>query len=117
MAVATAMAAMGQQPRVVVAAAGNHGKSRPFWPAAFDQVLAVGAVDERSGKWTRAAYSNHGPWVDATARGSNLQSTFARAKTKIALGSTISPFDPIDHLRRLGRAGTGPRSPRRSPPR
>ena len=44
---ANAMAAMGQQQRVVVAAAGNHGDSRPFWPAAFDQVLAVGAVEER----------------------------------------------------------------------
>jgi hypothetical protein len=94
LAVLNAMAAMGQNQRVVVAAAGNHGKSRPFWPAAFDQVLAVGAVDERYGKWAGASYSNHGAWVDATARGSNLQSTFATAKTKIALGATISPFDP-----------------------
>jgi hypothetical protein len=94
LAIATAMAATGR-PRVVVAAAGNQGTSRPFWPAAFDQVLAVGAVDESEGKWTRASYSNHGWWVDATARGTNLQSTFARAKTHIALGHTTSPFDPI----------------------
>ena len=46
LAIATAMQAMGQQHRVVVAAAGNHGASRPFWPAAFDEVLAVGAVDD-----------------------------------------------------------------------
>jgi hypothetical protein len=94
LAVLNAMAAMGQQQRVVVAAAGNHSGSRPFWPAAFDQVLAIGAVDERFGKWSRAWYSNHGPWVDATARGSNLQSTFATAKTKVALGATTSPSDP-----------------------
>ena len=94
MAVATAMAAMGQQQRVVVAAAGNHGKTRPFWPAAFEQVLAVGAAEDASGKWTRASYSNYGPWVDATARGSNLESTFATAKTKIALGAVVSPLDP-----------------------
>jgi hypothetical protein len=95
LAVATAAAAMGED-RVVVAAAGNHGKTRPFWPAAFDQVLAVGAVDpEKDGTWRRAEYSNHGAWVDATARGSHLQSTFTRAKTKIALGSMPGPFDPI----------------------
>ena len=63
---------MGEH-RTVVAAAGNQGASRPFWPAAFDQqVLAVGAVEQRDGKWSRADYSNHGAWVDAIARGSNL---------------------------------------------
>jgi subtilisin family serine protease len=57
-------------------------------------VLAVGAVEQRDGKWTRAGYSTHGPWVDATARGSNLQSTFTRETTKVAQGSTTSPADP-----------------------
>ena len=94
LAIATAMQAMGQQHRVVVAAAGNQGASRPFWPAAFDQVLAVGAVDESSGRWARAGYSNHGPWVDATARGTSLQSTFTRERTKVAQGLTTSPSDP-----------------------
>lgn len=93
LAIATALRAMGEQ-RAVVAAAGNQGASRPFWPAAFDQVLAVGAVEPRDGKWTRASYSNHGPWVDATARGSNLQSTFSREQTKVAQGLTTSPADP-----------------------
>ena len=91
LAIATAMSAMGQQRRTVVAAAGNQGASRPFWPAAFDQVLAVGAVEQRSGTWARASYSNHGQWVDVAARGSNLQSTFARAKTMVAQGATTSP--------------------------
>jgi hypothetical protein len=80
--------------RAVVAAAGNHGKDRPFWPAAFGPVLGVGAVEGGEGKWARAPYSNHGRWVDATARGSNLQSTFTRAKTLLALGSAPSPADP-----------------------
>jgi hypothetical protein len=94
LAIAAALRAMADPP-VVVAAAGNQGTSRPFWPAAFDQVLGVGAVDESDGKWTRADYSNHGAWVDAVARGTNLQSTFARARTHVALGHTTSPFDPI----------------------
>ena len=57
-------------------------------------MLAVGAVDEQDGKWARAEYSNYGSWVDATARGSNLQSTFAREMTKVAQGATTSPTDP-----------------------
>jgi hypothetical protein len=94
LAIATAMAAMGGD-HVVVAAAGNQGISRPFWPAAFDQVLAVGAVDQDAGKWARASYSNYGRWVDATARGTSLQSTFARARTKVGLGLPIGPFTPL----------------------
>jgi hypothetical protein len=93
LAIATALQAIGQQ-RAVVAAAGNQGSGRPFWPAAFGQVLAVGAVDAGGGKWSRASYSNYGPWVDATARGSNLQSTFTREKTKVAQGPAPSPADP-----------------------
>jgi subtilase family protein len=95
LAIETALEAMADGGPAIVAAAGNQSASRPFWPAAFDQVLAVGAVENRDGKWSRADYSNHGPWVDATARGTNLQSTFARARTKVALGPTTSPFDPI----------------------
>lgn len=80
--------------RAVVAAAGNYGTTRPFWPAAFGPVLGVGAVEGGQGKWARAPYSNHGRWVDATARGTNLPSTFAAEKTLLALGSSPSPFDP-----------------------
>jgi subtilisin family serine protease len=94
LAIATALQAMREQRTAVVAAAGNQGASRPFWPAAFEPVLAVGAVEQRDGSWTRADYSNHGAWVDATARGSNLQSTFTREKTKVAQGSTTSLTDP-----------------------
>jgi subtilase family protein len=89
-----AIQAFGGQSRVVVAAAGNQGTTRPFWPAALDPVYAVGALEADAGKWRRADYSNAGPWVDAIARGSNLQSTFARAATKVAQGTTASPTDP-----------------------
>ncbi|PVY70678.1 serine protease [Tamilnaduibacter salinus] len=49
-----------------VAAAGNQGTSDPVYPAAFDNVIAVGAVDS-SGE--RAPYSNFGPWLDLMAPG------------------------------------------------
>ena len=95
LAIETAMRSIGTKTHTVVAAAGNNGSSRPFWPAAFEDVLAVGAVETKGdGNWNRADYSNYGPWVDATARGTNLQSTFAYGKTKQALGPTISRMDP-----------------------
>lgn len=53
----------------VVAAAGNAGTDRPSWPAAFDKVIAVGAVTSTSSGPVPAEYSNYGPWVDACADG------------------------------------------------
>jgi subtilisin family serine protease len=60
----------------VVAAAGNNAQGRPFWPAAFKHVIAVGAVDTRKGDPTRAAFSNFGDWVDCCAPGVGVRSTY-----------------------------------------
>ncbi|MAA66029.1 MAG: hypothetical protein CL581_14795 [Alteromonadaceae bacterium] len=51
---------------LVVAAAGNEGTTQKFYPAAFDSVIGVGAVD---GGRKRASYSNFGDWIDLVAPG------------------------------------------------
>lgn len=63
---------------VVVAAAGNAGVSAPNWPAAFDGVVAVGAVGRPPGShdWLQTDFSNHGSWVDCCAPGVKIVSTF-----------------------------------------
>lgn len=52
--------------KLVVAAAGNQGSDELIYPAAFDRVVGVGAVD--AGK-VRASYSNFGGSVDLVAPG------------------------------------------------
>jgi subtilisin family serine protease len=60
---------------VITAAAGNDCSSRPFWPAAFKRVIAVGAT--RGGSPPEpAAFTNYGPWVDCCAPGVDIVSTF-----------------------------------------
>src|SRR5262249_10797128 len=59
---------------VVVAAAGNDGlENVPSYPAAFDNVVSVGAFDEDG---RRASFSNFGTWVDIAAPGNVIMSTY-----------------------------------------
>jgi hypothetical protein len=68
----------------VVAAAGNDGLERRTWPAAFDRVIGVGAVDggrtDGNGSPTAAAFTNRGtpsdPWIDACADGVEVLSSY-----------------------------------------
>lgn len=54
----------------VVAAAGNHGSQRPFWPAALKNCVGVGALDAKGER--RSEFSNYGWWVDASAVGTDV---------------------------------------------
>lgn len=57
---------------LVVGAAGNDGSSEEFYPANYNGVLSVAAVD---GNWNYAYFTNYGPWVDISAPGVNILST------------------------------------------
>lgn len=59
---------------VVLSPAGNDGRPQLNWPAAYREVLSVGAL---SANWRdRAHFSNFGKWVDVYAPGQDLINAF-----------------------------------------
>ena len=64
---------------VVVAAAGNNQSNEPFWPAAFNSVVSVGALDTTQSAPQVADFSNYGNWVDVYAPGVDAYSTYLQA--------------------------------------
>jgi type VII secretion-associated serine protease mycosin len=78
---------------VVVAAAGNAGQSGSprIYPAAFPEVIAVGAVDSHD---QRAAFSNVGDYVDVVAPGVNILSTYNVTSHSYASGEGTSFATP-----------------------
>jgi hypothetical protein len=62
---------------LVVAAAGNDGTTDECWPAAFQDVTAVAGLNlDRA----PAPWSTHGPWVDCSALGSAVTSTYVEGR-------------------------------------
>ncbi len=73
---------------VCIAPAGNEDDRRPNWPAAFSDVIAVGAL---GGDWRgRASFSNFGGWVDVFAPGRDLVNAYATGTYRC----TVSPYAP-----------------------
>jgi membrane-anchored mycosin MYCP len=94
---ATAIDRLGPEV-VVVAAAGNHGDpnakseelpdlepNKPSWPAALDEVVAVGAEDA---KGERANFSPDAKWVDRYELGVDVRSTYVTGEV---LGERLRP--------------------------
>ncbi len=68
---------------VVVAAAGNDGDERPCFPAAQSGVLGVAALSSRdlpNGRPQLARWSSRGFWVDCSAVGEGVVSTYVPGK-------------------------------------
>jgi hypothetical protein len=79
---------------VLVAAAGNNGNlpgrnkagvtaRTPSWPAAFDDVVAVGAYDPHDRELLQASFSPHLPLEDLLAPGVRVESTYLSGEVRI----------------------------------
>jgi subtilisin family serine protease len=74
---------------IIVAAAGNFGDERPCWPAAFDQVVAVAAVDANLAP---VAWSSRGSWVTCSTVGEGQRSTFVPGQEATPDGQHLNQF-------------------------
>jgi subtilisin family serine protease len=86
----------GRPSPIVVAAAGNLGDSRPFYPAANKWTISVGAVEltgPDNDVPVPASFSNFGPWVDVCAKGARVYSSYEHKPYRpLANPSTIIEF-------------------------
>ena len=74
---------------VVVAAAGNNGKSTPTYPASYENCIAVAATDPDDKLYS---FSDYGDWVDVAAPGSAI-STMVGNKYGVMTGTSMAaPF-------------------------
>lgn len=64
-----------EQNVVVIAASGNNNKDLPTFPCAYENVICVGAINNRG---EMSDFSNHGSKVDIVAPGESIISTFPR---------------------------------------
>ena len=79
-----------QKGCVLVAAAGNDGSNELFYPAAYDNVIAVSAIDENN---TKASFSNYGDYIDFCAPGVNILTTWTNGTYAYGSGTSFAaPF-------------------------
>jgi serine protease len=82
---------------VLFAAAGNENTSQPSFPAAYNGVISIAAVDINA---NRAPYSNFGPTIDLCAPGGNSAADLDHDGHPDGVLSTLmddstNPFSPI----------------------
>lgn len=72
---------------MIIAAAGNSGQAGALYPAAYSDVVAVGAVDEAL---KPARFSNYGAAIDVWGPGSNILSLAATADYALFNGTSFA---------------------------
>ncbi len=72
---------------LVVAAAGNGGDTTPNYPAYYDNVVSVGATDNRD---QPAAFSTHNADVEVAAPGVNILSAWSDGAYKVLSGTSMA---------------------------
>jgi subtilisin family serine protease len=63
---------------ILVAAAGNDGTNQQFFPAAYNNVIAVASTTTNDAK---SNFSQYGTWITISAPGSAIRSTWASSNT------------------------------------
>ena len=74
----------------VFAAAGNDGNSQISYPAGYNHVYAVASTNEND---VKSGFSSYGTWVDISAPGSSILSTYLAGSYAYMSGTSMScPF-------------------------
>ncbi|MBR0692728.1 S8 family serine peptidase [Bradyrhizobium lablabi] len=74
---------------LLVAASGNSGQVERYYPAAYDAVIAVGAIDDTL---TPSAFSTRGAHVDLCAPGRDIWTCGLSGYTRVSGTSFAAPF-------------------------
>jgi subtilisin family serine protease len=72
---------------VLIAAAGNENTMQPSYPAAYPEVLSVSAVDPTG---RRASFSNYGDYIDVSAPGVQIPSTYFNQQYAALSGTSMA---------------------------
>jgi serine protease len=70
-----------------VAAAGNNGSEQLSYPASYDKVISVAAIDESKKK---ASFSQSNNYVDISAAGVSVESTFLNGEYRFLSGTSMA---------------------------
>ena len=74
----------------VFAAAGNDNSSSPHYPSGYDYLMAVASTNQSD---IKSGFSNYGDWVDISAPGSGIYSTFLNGGYATMGGTSMAcPF-------------------------
>ncbi|WP_017728238.1 S8 family peptidase [Halalkalibacterium ligniniphilum] len=76
-----------QKDVVLIAASGNDNAEDPMYPALYDEVLTVAAVDDTK---NRAFFSNYGKHIDVAAPGEHIPSLFPDNQYVVMSGTSMA---------------------------
>ena len=72
---------------ILIAAAGNDGTNQQFYPAAYDDVVAVASTTSGDAK---SSFSQYGTWVSISAPGSSILSTNEGTSYQVTQGTSMA---------------------------
>jgi subtilisin family serine protease len=75
------------QGSILVAAAGNNNQSTVFYPAGYNNVIAVASTTPTDAK---SSFSQFGTWINISAPGSNIRSTYATSAYASISGTSMA---------------------------